>query len=171
MSRQSRLESPSCILWERESDLEGTHPNISAHGENFAFFYATDRGAFRSPPCVSEAAATPFGCISYDLAETVRSERPNGHKRRQAHLNYSLFILHYSLFTERSVTARMGITSCVSRTPQLCIMHYALCIEKALCIHYHLSTNRIAVIRKEHCYVRRNKHFWQRDEQKGLPQG
>ena len=117
VSRQGRLEShlegkqplrrgvgatakpPQCTLWERESSLKSKHPDASAQGESLAYSYATGRGAFRSPPCVSKAAAHPLRtCLS------SVTFRPNGHNRRQAHLNYSFFTIHYSLFTERSVS-------------------------------------------------------------------
>ena len=43
----------------RESTLEGKQPDISAHRESFAYYYATDRGLC-GRPSVGIAAAHPF---------------------------------------------------------------------------------------------------------------
>ena len=85
---------------------------LSRVGSHYAD--ATGRGLSGRPPAPASPAPPPSGSPPHaELRKTKTA--------------------HFGLAFPRSHIARMGI--CRRKpTPQLCIMHYALCIEKALCI-------------------------------------
>ena len=88
----------------------------------------------------AHAPPRPFGMSPYAILSERNGRMAISAVRRTSIIHYSLFIIHYSLFTERSATGRYGARLLaqtakfrkaklaiigVSRTPQLCIMHYA----------------------------------------------